>query len=65
MSGPEYRALRLAMGLTQRQLAGRLGVTTRTIRYRETGAVPIDLEAALAIEAVQANQPVTRGARKA
>jgi DNA-binding XRE family transcriptional regulator len=55
MTGPEYRALREKLGLTQAGLAALLGVTRKTISSRETTAVRITEEAALAIRALSPN----------
>jgi DNA-binding XRE family transcriptional regulator len=51
MTGPEYKALRERLNLTQGELASRLGVTRKTINARENGA-KITEEAALAIGAL-------------
>ena len=51
MTGPEYKALREKLALTQGELASRLGVTRKTINARENGA-KITEEAALAIGAL-------------
>jgi DNA-binding XRE family transcriptional regulator len=56
MSALEYKALRARLGLTQAGLAGLLGVSRRTIIFRETGA-RITEEAALAIRALAASSP--------
>jgi DNA-binding XRE family transcriptional regulator len=48
MTGPEYKALREKLGLTQAGLAALLGVTRKTINARENGA-KITEEARLAI----------------
>ena len=52
MTGPEYKALREKLGLTQAGLSALLGVTRKTVNSRETGAVRITEEAALAIQAL-------------
>ena len=48
MTAAEYKMLREKLGLTQAELAGRLGVTRKTINARENGA-KITEEASLAI----------------
>jgi DNA-binding XRE family transcriptional regulator len=48
MTGPEYKALREKLGLTQAGLAALLGVTRKTINARENGA-KITEEARLAM----------------
>ena len=53
MTGPEYRAIRLALGLTQRELAERLGVRENTIWRRENGQREISPEAELAIKSLR------------
>jgi len=52
MTPGEYKALREKLGLTQAGLAALLGVTRKTVNSRETGAVRITEEAALAIRAL-------------
>lgn len=49
MSPQEYREVRVAAGLTQGQLAERLGVTREIINRRERGLAPIKLEQVLAL----------------
>lgn len=51
MTPAEYKANREKLGLTQAELASRLGVTRRTIINREQGRL-ITCEAALAILAL-------------
>jgi len=50
MTSEEYRATREALGLTQGELAARLGVTLNTISRRELGQVPITAEVELALQ---------------
>lgn len=45
-----YRERRIALRLTQSQLAEKLGVTSMTIHRREAGEAPITREAWIAIE---------------
>lgn len=52
MTPAEYREIRQSLGLTQRELAERLGVDPQTISRRERGELPILREAVLAIRAV-------------
>ena len=52
MTPAEYKALREKLGLTQAGLAALLGVTRKTVNSRETGAVRITEEAALAIRSL-------------
>lgn len=49
MTANEYKAARLAMGLTQGQLAECLGVTRCTINGREAGRKPISREVEYAL----------------
>lgn len=51
MTAPEYKAQREKLGLTQAELASRLGVTRKTINARENGA-KITEEAARAIRSL-------------
>ena len=52
MTPAEYKSRRLALGLTQQQLADALAITRFTIIRRESGADRITQEAALAITAL-------------
>lgn len=52
MDPDTYRLMRLEMGLSQKQLASRLGIHWQTISKRENGARPIGLEAEIAIDAL-------------
>ena len=52
MTPTEYKAIREQLALTQGELAARLGVTRKTINSRETGAVRITKEAAIALSAL-------------
>ena len=56
MTGSEYNALREKLGLTQAGLAALVGVSRRTIIFRETGA-RITEEARLAILALVSARP--------
>ena len=53
MDRTEYKALRKRLGLTQQQLAKRLGVASNTISRRELGVRPITREAEIAIRGLQ------------
>jgi DNA-binding XRE family transcriptional regulator len=52
MDQDEYRRMRIEAGLTQVELARRLGVTPITIQARENGRFKITDEAAIALRAV-------------
>jgi len=52
MTPEQYRRLRLAAGLTQKELAARLGVSANTVARRERGERPISEEAAHALRGV-------------
>lgn len=52
MTSTEYKTLREKLGLTQDELASRLGVTRKTVNLREKGA-KITREAQLAIERLE------------
>lgn len=49
MTAAEYKRRRAALGHTQQTLADVLGLARGTIARRETGALPITREAALAL----------------
>jgi len=49
MTAAEYRAARVAAGLTQRQAAEAIGVAPNTIARRERGERPVTPEAAAAL----------------
>lgn len=51
MTAAEYKRRRAALGHTQATLAKVLGLARGTIARRETGALPITPEAALALQA--------------
>jgi len=63
MSPAQYRALRLALGLTQGGLAERLGVPREAIVRREAGTQRITEEAAIALRSFP--RPKTKGVRNA
>ena len=52
MTSEQYKARRKRLGLSQEALAALVGVTKRTIIYREQGG-PIDEEARLAIMSIK------------
>ena len=52
MEASEYKETREKLGLTQAQLADRLGVTRKTINRREAGEATITTEAELAIRSL-------------
>lgn len=49
MTADKYKAARERLGMTQEQLAKRLGVSRATINAREAGRVPVTAESAMAI----------------
>lgn len=53
MTPADYKRRRAALGHTQATLAKVLGLARGTIARRETGALPITSEAALALLSVQ------------
>ena len=66
MTGDDYRAARLRLGLTQAELASRLGVTATSVARRERGEQRITPEAALALRAVELlNRPARHRRRPA
>lgn len=52
MTAAEYKRRRSALGHTQQTLADVLGLARGTIARRETGALPITPEAALALSSL-------------
>lgn len=52
MTAADYKRRRIALGHTQQTLADVLGLARGTIARRETGALAITPEAALAIQAL-------------
>ena len=52
MTAAEYKRRRAALGHTQATLAKVLGLARGTIARRETGALPITPESALALQAL-------------
>mgnify|MGYP000601478719 FL=1 len=59
MSPKEYKSIREKLSLTQAGLASRLEVTRKTVNSRETGAVRITEEAALALRFLMQNAELT------
>jgi DNA-binding XRE family transcriptional regulator len=57
MTPTEYKATREKLGLTQAALGALLGVSRKTINARETSAVAISPEAAMAILTLKAPPP--------
>ena len=53
MTAADYKATRSRLG-TQAEVAALLGLARGTVARRETGALPITTEAALAIDALRA-----------
>jgi transcriptional regulator with XRE-family HTH domain len=49
----DFKSTRRALGLSQAELATRLGVTQATISRLETGKQPLDQRTLLAVEALQ------------
>lgn len=62
MSPADYKAARERLG-TQAEVAALLGLSRVTVARRETGALPITTEAALAIDALQARPRTPRSRR--
>ena len=59
MTGPELRAARIAAGLTQSDLALRLGMDGASISLWESGKRKIHPLKVLAIEAALRDKPIT------
>ena len=55
MKPAEYKQIRKELGLLQKDLAEKLGVSRKTITDRERGAVKITEEAALAIHQISSD----------
>ncbi len=66
MTAADYKATRARLG-TQADVAALLGVARGTVARRETGALPITQEAALALDALSSAHPKkpARGKRAA
>jgi len=62
MTAADYKATRTRLG-TQVEVAALLGVARGTVARRETGALPITTEAALALDALSSAPPKKRSAR--
>ena len=62
MTPADYKATRTRLG-TQAEVAALLGVARGTVARRETGALPITTEAALALDALSSAPPKKRSAR--
>lgn len=52
MKSKEYFKIRKRLGMTQRELAERLGVVIPTVSRRENGDIPISKEAGMAIKLI-------------
>lgn len=63
MTAAEYKRRRAALGHTQATLAKVLGLARGTIARRETGALPITSEAALALLSVQPTKTPRRSGK--
>ena len=50
MTGKRFKQIRLALGLTQKQLAKLLGVWTNTVAIRDRGEKPIPTTVELAMK---------------
>jgi len=64
MTGEELRRIREAMGLTQRQLAGKLGVTSTSVARMERGEQKIMQVTTLAVRYLQVVESKKRGKNK-
>jgi transcriptional regulator with XRE-family HTH domain len=63
MTPAEYKALRQRLG-TQAAIAARLGVARSTVAHRERGAMPITIEAGLALLGLGRANPATAKAHR-
>jgi len=63
MTAADYKARRTALGHTQQTLADVIGLARGTIARRETGALPITSEAALALLSVTAPKTPRRSGK--
>jgi transcriptional regulator with XRE-family HTH domain len=64
MTGRELRRIREAMGLTQRQLAERLGMTSTSVARMERGEQKIMQVTTLAVKYLQVMEFKKRGKKK-
>jgi DNA-binding XRE family transcriptional regulator len=53
MTPEEYKSLRLSLGLTQAGLSAILGVSRKTVNFRESGLAKISKEARLSILSIK------------
>jgi DNA-binding XRE family transcriptional regulator len=60
MTPDQYREMRLALGMTQADLADQLGLPREAIVRREKGTQKITGEADIAIRALRAAAPIKR-----
>lgn len=58
----DIKSYRERTGLTQADLASRLGLTQSTVSRFETGALAVDARTRLALEAIEAALPKERAA---
>jgi len=56
MTSEEYKSIRKKLGLTQAELSAVLGVSRKTINFRESGSTKITEEARLAILLLKKNK---------
>jgi transcriptional regulator with XRE-family HTH domain len=56
MTGDTFRERREFLGYSQRAFAERLGLSERTIRYYESGEVPINRTVELLLQAVELDE---------
>ena len=56
MTGDTFRERREFLGYSQRSFAERLGLSERTIRYYESGEVPINRTVELLLQAVELDE---------
>lgn len=56
MTGPELRALRHALGLTQKQLGERLGISGWSVRMKESERAKVSKRDEIALESIRREQ---------
>lgn len=56
MKPDEFREMRKSLGYSQQGMAQRLGLSERTVRYYESGDVPVSRTVELLLQAVELDE---------